>query len=560
MMSELGARKKVITPSYADFIQSISIIFDLNKYDKNDTRPKEMIESRSMSRRQVIHADALKHVFAICKIEANDQKFLKTCFLKIENMLSDLKTMPIFTENSRAYGEICFSKLVSVPQIIFLLRFCRDVQGIVFAGELLHYLEKVVQQDHSWAACIKLLKEEITALISDVECAEFKLSMGKIDHRSFPKTQSIESLLDKLTTEIQFHLDKEKTSEIVQKVRHKLYAAKVVFKTFTFFKKSTFQLMFFDIDMLRESHKRLSWDYVCNKNVDENNFMYKLSADFEAILNLYKKSINYLNAKCLPSNAMQSIASLIRYNNCALLPLVVFKKFQWDLKRNLVNEPYIRSFEKAFLLTAKNYQYGQMAAYIASVLLALKIQKIAILPHQSLEPLTMVMMENCGIENEISLACDTPFGEETLCLPYTSSFNIIKAIGHFNLDVITGAIKEELCNPLAALDGILQRIFEKIDQGDFFVPEYTLPKDLMRIKPVKSLSIDLYDALKNINRLLMQLELTDTIHDVSFIVRVKSSKAGDAINRYLELENSDKINLLKKIDPEQCAKDLSIVQ
>lgn len=555
MMHELGEKEKIITPRYADFIQEISIIFDLNKDSKKGTRPREMSESRSMSRRQSIHGEIVAKIFELCQIEEKDRDFLKTCFLKFENMLSHLRSIPIYSPKSRSHGEICFFWLVALPQIMSLLHYCRDVRGIVFARELLHYLAEVAQQDQPEIACVKLLKGDITALLGGIECADFKIAMGRIDHRSFPKSQSIEDMLASLGIEIKELIGEEKSKEIVHQARLKLLAAKAVFKTFKALGKNKCQVAFSDTERLFESHRRLCQYYVCNSNIDENNFDFLQDNDFNEIVDFYFESVGYVDPKSLPSEVTRTVGDLIRYGNRAFLPLAVFLKFRWDLDRHRVNESYIRQFEKAFLFTTKNYQYGLPAAKIAGTLLALKIQMSDNIPHQSLEPLVMVLMENSPIENDFALLCDTPFGPEPLGRPYTSDYNVAKAICTFNRDVRSKEIDARLCNPLEGLDKILQHIFAKMDNEEFFETNYSLPKTLMLIKPVKPFGTDLYNALKGINGLLNKFNLIELIQDGSYVIRAETSLAGEAINRYLKLANAEKIEILKKIDSEQCGRD-----
>lgn len=560
LMHDLGAKEKIITPCYAEFIQVISIIFDLNKDGKKRARPREMSESRSMSRRQTIHDEVVTNIFELCQVEGKDLGFFKACFLKFENMLSYLKSIPIYSPKSRAHGEMCFFWLVALPQIMSLLHYCRDVRGIAFARELLHYLAEVEQQDLPEKACVKLLKEELTGLLGGVECPDFKIAMGRIDHRSFPKAQSIEDMLASLGTEIQELIGVKKSKEVVQQARFKLLAAKTVFKTFKALRKNTCQVAFPDTEKLFESHRRLCQHYVCNPDLDENNFDFVRSDDFREIADFYFESIGYVDPESLPDEVTRTPGNLIRYCNRAFLPLAVLLKFRWDLERHRVDESYIRQFEKAFLFTAKNYQYGLLAAQIAGVLLALKIQKSDNIPHQSLEPLVMVLMENTPIDNELALLCDTPFGPEAHGRPYTSDFNIAKAIYTFNQDVRSGGVDAKLCNPLEGLDKILQHIFNKLDKGEFFAAEYSLPKTLMLMKPVKAFEMAFYDALKSINGLLNKFNLIERRQDGSYVIRAETSLAGEAINRYLKLKDFEKIEILKKIDPEQCVKDLPEMQ
>ncbi|MCL6264490.1 hypothetical protein [Craterilacuibacter sp. RT1T] len=557
MMFDLGSKEKITTPSYADFIQAISIIFDINKDEKKQTRPREMSESRSILQRQTIHDETIISVLTLCQVEERKQKFLKKCFLKIENILSRLKSTPIFSPKSRLHGDLCFFWLVTLPQTMELLRFCRDVQKIDFAAELLHYLKSLAQQDLPEKACIKMLKDEISELLNGIECSEFKIAIGRIDHRSFPKTKSINTILANLETEISIDLDKENAKDITLKARFKFFAAKFAFRLFKPYSQNKHLVAIPDENTLLEMHQGLRRDYVCNQYFNEYNFEFTHNKHYKSILNLYLNSIEHINCEDLPSEVTSTLGSLISWRNRAFLPAAVIKKFWWDLERNRVDERYIRNFEKAFLFTTSNYQYGQIAAQIASMLLALKIQKVENIPHKSLEPLVMTLMANNPISNEITLFHETPFGPKKGIISDTSDFNIAQAIFNFNSDIRSSALKTDLCNPLTGLNKTLGYIFEKIDQDIFFTPPQPLPNNFLNIKPAKAFTIRLYDALKNINGLLKNFNLIELHRSGSDVICAESSLAGESINRYLRLNNVEKIEILKKIDPEQYSKDYS---
>lgn len=558
MMHKFGQNEKITTPSYADLIQAISIIFDINKDDKKKTRPREMSESRSILQRQTIYDETIVSALNICHIEERKHKFLIKCLLKIENILANLKSIPIFSPKSRLHGELCFFWLVTLPQTIEILRFCRDIQKIDFAAELVNYLTSLAQQDKPEKACINMLKDEINELMNNIECPEFKVAISRIDHRSFPKMKSITDILSNLETEIS--INPGNANAILTKAKLKFIAAKFAFKIFKSHSKNKHLVEIPNEKILSEAHRGLCRGYVCNQYISEYNFEFTHNDNFKFILDLYQKSIRHIDHEDIPKAIKSSPTDLMSCMNRAFLPAAVIAKFYWDLERDRVDEYYIRNFEKEFLATAKNYQYGAIAADIASILLALKIKTLDHLPHRSLEPLAMTLMANNQISNEITFFYDTPFGQEKSIISNTSDFNIALAIFNFNGHIRSGNLTEDLCNPLIGLDEILGYIFEKIDQNNFFTSQKSLPNTITSIKPAKAFTICLYDALKGINGLLKHFNLIESHKGGIDSICTAISLAGDSINRYLRLDTEEMIDILKIIDPERCTKDLIAMQ
>lgn len=560
MMIEQATKDRVSTPSYSDFIQTISVIFDFHGKSHNATRPKEMTESRSMLRRQTIHAEVMMNFLDLFEVQEGAREFIKMLFLKIENILSRFKSIPIYSKNSRSVGKSCFFQLVVLPQVFSVLSFlCRELNS-VFVREQFRYLHAVCRNDQSEQVSIRLLKKEVSELLDDIDCADFKNWLSKIEYDSFPKMKTIERALENLRSEVAVSLNEIHVAKIILFVKSKMLAAKIAFEVFRDVNKNIYPLYFEDERPLMICHENLCERYLCNPDVDEYDFDFLDSKYFKFIIGAFKESVGHMDPDDLPARFKSAPGNLMQCEDGAFFPLVVLEKFKWDFERGRVDEDYIKHFEDAFVQTEKIYQYGVHASLIAGVLLVLKIQSKKSIPHQSLEPLIMIFMRNFPVGNELSLQCATPFGLDSANESYASRFNIAKVIYQFNSDVRQGLLVAELCNPLTGLDEILQYIFNKVDRGDLWLSDFSLPMYLQKMRPVKVFDVDLYDALKGINGLLDKFKLIELIDDESCIIRVKTSLAGDAINRYLKLTDAEKIGILKKIDPEQCAKDLAAMQ
>jgi len=555
-MMDCGNEKKITTPSYAEFIELLVNIFDLNTISKISTRPKEMTEARSMYKRQLAHNEALTQLFLVLGVKEEDHAFLRCCFLKIENMLSFLKSITICTPQPAELGTFSFLKLVALPQILEVLCFFYIKRKIGFSYKMVFYLNRIVQKGAKERDCLQLLRKDLGELLKDHACADFRIELGKLDVRSFPKIKSIDKMLDSLRSDLSKNIkDKERIDRIIAQAKFSFLGAKAAFKALKLLNDHGVYGELLIWNGLKWIHSDLCKHYVCNENVSELDYVLTKDGDLEWISNIFLQAIGHAQYEDIPAEVANSPSCLIQYEKNAFLPWCVYKKLVWDLKRGRVDEAYLKHFEQAFLFTAKKHQYGKIAVNIVTVLLAMKIKIVAKRPHQSLEPLAMVLMENSPIGNEFSLVWQTPFGVEVPESVYTSHFNVAKAVYNFNEFIISEKIDETLCNPLEGLDHILRYVFDEINKKVFFGKNFVLPVSSKFKRPVKILDLDLYDTLKSINRLLDQFNLIKSIRDKCNVICVSASNAGDYINQYLALEPAEKRGILERIDPGKYKED-----
>lgn len=555
LMLTCGNQKKITTPSYAEFIEELSVTFDLNNDELGGIRSREMTESNSLSNRQLIYERVLQELFSLLDINGDDQGFIRRCLLKVENILTHFKSITICSNQSSKQGSAAFFTYIAFPQILEMLRFFNTVRGIEFSLEMRRYLGFIVYQGKNTSDCIKMLKREIAGLITNQDCTEFRSWIDKIDSRSFPKTKTIKKRLQNLHTELTKGIrSSSNTDNLVLQVKFKLLAAKAAFNILKTISSNPHKLSFLlpFHSVVTSAHHNFCTDYICNEEVSEMDYGFTTNDFFQALINHYLQSIESMDPEDIPAEIARSPIALAQYENNAFLPWFVYHQLLWDLGKGRVNALYIRKIENAFLLTIRNYQYGQLADKIVTILLAMKIKTSTSIPHNSLEPLAMALMENNAIANQISQKWETPFGYDEPKGPeeqsgsYTSDFNVTKAIRIFNKSVELGEIDQTPCNPLEGLDQMLKYIFNQIEKGVFFNKELSFPSSLKR--PVKTLDLDRYDALKNINRLLDQFGLIESIKDVYDAISVNTSLAGNFINKYLALAPSEKMAILKVIN------------
>jgi hypothetical protein len=574
LMTVIGERKRITTPSYAEFIEVLAFTFDQKSGDRDETtanamsssrrnprRADAMSASRSMRSKQVAYEQILPKLFSVWGIEKEGYGALETVFLKIENLLSHLKSTTIHSTRRSDYGEWIFFKDIGLPQMIEILRSLSETEDDGFWPEMLGYLVDIIRENKTARECITKLKIEVKSLLDGRHAPDFRVWRDKLNVRSFPKTKRIDNSLAGLRDELlKDNLRGAGLDDLIIKLKYKFMAAKASLAALKFIENNPYSKSLPLHTDLTEAHNQLCVQYILNKNCNEFNFEFDTCRSFALLKTSFLHTIENLSRENIPPEFSRTAGNLLRYEDGAFLPWCAFKKFIFDLNKGNVDETYISIFEKMFLSTAKNYQYGHLGVLIASCLLAMKIKTSDFIPHRSLEPLAMTAILNTAIGVERHFNFATPYGPGQPVLTETSEFNVAKAVGSFNEAVKTTAITQSVCNPLENLDEILKSIFDQIDEEKLSGSEF---KFLNRLKkrPIKTVSWDLYDTLKNINELLYWHNLFESKKsDADSVIYVEKSLAGNFIDKYLALSNPQKREILSKISPEQCSADTEKVQ
>jgi hypothetical protein len=554
-MAAVGGRKRITTPSYAEFIEVLAFTFDQKPDERNGTRADAMSVSRSMRGKQIVYQQIIPKLLSTWEIKKERHKVLETIFFKIENILSHLKSITICSTRQSDYGSEVFFKDIALPQVIEILRFLSETEDNGFWSEMLSYLVDIACGNETAHDCITRLKNEANSLLEGSRASDFKVWLGKLDARSFPKVKSIDNSLSGLRDELlKGSQGSVELDNLIIKLKYKFLAAKASLNALKFIVSNQYSKPFPLQTELAEAHSQLCADYICNKNYDEFNFEFSKDKSFATLKMYFLAAIENLPRENIPRELASTAGNLLAYKDGAFLPWCAAQKFIWDLNRGNVDKAYIFSFEEMFLSTTKNYQYGRLGVEIASYLLATKIRTSNSIPHRSLEPLVMIVMANTATGNELLFRFATPYGPEQSILSETSEFNITKAVELFNEAVKTNIITQAICNPLENLDEILQSIFDLMDEEFKF-------SNALKKRPAKTVSWDLYDTLKSINKLLYWHNLFETMKfDLDSAIYVEKSLAGNFIDKYLALDDLQKRKILRKISPEQYNADMEKAQ
>lgn len=560
-----GDKNKVKSPDYAEFVDFLSTTFEPIK-EKNGKgsarRPRELLEAKSMSKRQVVYAEVLDRLCNILEVSEQDRSIFRSCFLKIENVLSVFNSELICTPLSEREGRAIFFRLIALPQFKEFLRFWGGKKFFLVAAEMWRYIDISEDKNFDSGEFLMFFRSDVLAVVQDIPASSFKISVGKMDSRSFPKMTSIVNILDELRDEILPVISscKVDVEEIIYQIRCKFLAAKLVFKLL---KINHSFVGDFKVEVspgFEVAHQLFCNNYLCSEEVRGDGFdvkagkVFNLAGDenLKYIIFNFKRAAGHIDYDDVPNAVANNPLLLCNYQDNALLPWYVYHKLLFDLNRDRIDDFYLKHFESAFLGTAKKYQYGLVAVQISSILIACKIKMCRFVPPQSLEPLAMVMMRSAIVSGDISLRCLNPFGLDEVKSDYTSDLNVARAISVFNSLVRSNEIQAGICNPLDGVDRLLQHIFDQVDLG-----REVDGKVLERNKSVKGFDVSLYDAVKGINRLLHLFGLSEKEDLKLKGMRVVCSCAGEAINRYLSLDVGEKIKILSIIDFEQCATDLN---
>ncbi|VWC75949.1 hypothetical protein BLA9940_04454 [Burkholderia aenigmatica] len=571
-MTAIGKTPRIATPSYADFIQILTSIFDQKSDENKQTRSDKLSESRSMHRKQSVYESLITKLLSTWGINKEHQKPLRIALQKIENILSHLKSITICSVYVREYGDGVFFRDIALPQTIEILHFLSKSEDAEFWKEMHDYFTDLVLANKSTRDCITKLRNEAKNLLDSHQedlhrTSEFRTWLDKLDTRSFPKMDSIDVSLSRLRDD---PLNKNQLSdtadELIAKLRYKFLAAKASFYALKFISENEYSQPYPLNSELTNAHSRVCTDYIFKSSEEESSIPIDIDAELSAHpgFNLLKEnfltSIGYISLEQIPSEISRTPLNLIAYRDGVLLPWCAHEKFIWDLTKGNIDEAYISGFEEMFLATTKSYQYGSLGATLATLLLGMKIKTSEFIPHQALEPVVMAELKNSADSIEPHHIFSTPFGESDPVFLRRPDFNIARGVGQFNRLISANNFNQTRCNPLERIDDILKLILSTTADDGSKAEEVRLPTAL-RKRPIKYSDMSIYDALKNLNELLHLCDLVETERlDTNGTTYVEESLAGQYINEYLVLSNSEKREILKRISPEDYKIDMDKMQ
>lgn len=472
--------------------------------------------------------------------------FISQSLIKVENILAHLKSIPLYTDISKNTGDNLFFTQFTVPFLKQLCSLTSEYTGSFFFFSLDKFLFSG-DECNSSKDIISLLKREISSELGHIDkssSSEFKLTLSKLDDRSFPSRYSIKKYIDKLHQNILTIECEDKANSVSLKIHTIFLAAKVAFVFAKFMEANYPEKNNIDSE-IKIAFLLFNKEYTLNPNVSSENDSYIDNAKFITCKNYFLDRINLENpVSFLKENGTRA---LWKYKNGIFTSYAIREQLLWDINKGLFTECGINQFIKNCIPELSKRQTGTDGVDIAVILMGMKVLLSKHITNNSLEPLINFLIDNLEKHNLLSFVANTPFGSYIPGNLTASEINVALAIRSFNESVCKGIINVEFCNPLSPLNEILNAYFDK----------GTLTKRQIERKPIKTEKATTYDALKNINYYILAFGLQGEVKfNSAGHVIVVSSKYGDGINNYLSLLDSEKKTILKLISPDEFSLDL----
>lgn len=534
-----------MTPKFSSFIDFIAVAIGAFEGRK---RKKVFSELKTFSAKQVYFSDFIEQAKLELNFSDSEMAFISESIFKVENILSNLRSTPLYTDIPQGTASHLFFYQFTVPFIKQLCSLTSELADSLF----FHTLDKFLfskKECNSLRDVISLFKKEISSELSDIDAnsaTEFKLALSKLDERSFPSRSSIKNHIDKLHHNI-LTLERKgqsRANSFCLRIHTIFFAAKVAF-IFTKYREAEYgKVNIFDSE-IENLFLLFNKEYTLNINVPSEDDSYTTNAKFITCKNHFLEKIKQENPVLyLKENGT---SALWKYKNGIFLSYAIREQLLWDINKRLYSEGGINKFIKNFIPELSKRQTGTDGVDIAVILIGMKVLLSKNITNNSLEPLINFCIDNLEKHNLISFVANTPFGSYLPKNLTASEINIALAIRTFNESVFRGVVNVKFCNPLSPLNELLNTYF---DNG-------ALTKRVIERKPIKTEKTTTYDALRNINYYILAFGLEEkTQITKAGYVNVLSSKSGAGINNYLSLVDEEKKRILNLISPEEFSLDL----
>lgn len=556
-----GKARRISTPTYAQVIETLAFIFGQKPDDRPKTRAHAMSDSRSFSRKQLIRRELVKRLLSTWGISKGHGEIVKSILEKVENILSIAKSSTICSSEPSERGNAIFFRKVAFPQVILALRHLRATQDEIFWREMHSYLNDITQNEISIDECIAKLKRETRNLLPPYPNLDFRIWLGQLNSKSFPKLKSVEQSLSGLHDQIgDIERDDIKTGSLFATIKCKFLAAKATISALKFIQDNPDGRPQKIEGASLAAHVFLS-RHICKTNNSEHRHILDDIFD-DRILDIQYLTENFLNTvnnqdiEDIPDEIHKTPDSLLSYKNGTLFPHALYKNLIDCFRNKNISEEDISRLEKIFLSTKDNHQYGSLGFTIATLLLGQKVKTSRAIPPQSLEPLTMEARKYSAAPLKPFPLFLTPFGTAPATLENIPEYRVVTLIGQFNREMIERGYKHHLCNPFEKLDDILKFYLSKAKK-DGTRPKHVSHPSRLPKRPSKLSDMDIYDTVKNINEIFFTHELADDVmFDKRGAMYTQKSRVGRHINEYLALSDAEKREILEMICSEKYQADI----
>lgn len=528
------------TPNFFTLIEFIAIALDI--FEKN-SRKRIFSESKSYTRKQLAFKTFTSEVEKKILLSEEQRKNLFCSLMKVENILSDLKSTPIYSDIAPHNAEKIFVNLFTIPFIRQLCSTISTIDNNIFFCVLSELLNSPFTTQN-------IIKNFKTILIQKIEkfdihestLRDIKIKLSKLSSKAFNTVKNIE----KESSEIycKDFSDKSTLLKLQNTVRITWLAGRFAFLLAKKIENMQTELACNEKTII-DSFKNLGEEYIFNSKIEDTNDCYIHNSNFILCKKFFLKQIRQEDPAIFLK--MHGTTKLWFYKEGLFLSYCLWHQLLSDLAKNRFTEErhkiYLGQIKKL-----KTRQPGNDAVNIAIILIGMTVITSHTIPTNSLTPLVNLFIEHLpkGKGDILTFLTQTPFGDFIPDQQYSNESNLTFAIKSFNDGVKSGTISAPFCNPLSPLNNILETYFSNGKLSK---------RDLNR-RSIKTEKCSIYDALRSIDHLILSFGLEDTTEftDATFC-KVTKSHCGENINQYLTLPYPKRKKILEDIDAIRVSKE-----
>lgn len=536
------SEKKVRTPIYFDLILFLVDVFDFN-IGKDGRAVSDL---RLNINRARACDEVLSSLAKIIGLNSGQAEYVRGCLLRLENVVELIHREPLFSSCSQGEGAAKFFKIVTLPLLMEI------TDEILLSNEIpvLREFKRMswILYDNDSGTLVKEVKREVRQSLEGVDAPLAKVRLGKLVPGTYFKLSSI----NKLCEEIPEHAlaGGESVSHVVMS---KLIAARIIYKCLELRGRLNDVAVSLDTNGV-ECCTVLARNYICNERASVLGVSNELNAvefAWRYIFNRFKDSVNCID----PSdkyNLHLKLCNVVPDEYVVWEMVVFFENAVIAAGMKHVVGLNIDNVQSSFLKVAEFYQIGNVARVLSALLIGLKVNDVAKIPPNSLNPLVSVVVEYGFGRGAGVFRFSTPFGMDS-SIESTDSVNFQLAVGLCNELILENNLGFRLCNPLRGLERLLVLLFNCDDRG------VALDRaEVEKISPLVGMKVNFYDALKSINKYLFRFSLVKDFLEAPDGFRCQSSLLGRNVNKYLALDDQKKLHLLSLIDRDAYCEDLNL--
>ncbi|MBP2171113.1 hypothetical protein J2125_004305 [Erwinia toletana] len=527
------------TPRFYSFIDELATVLDLFH---DQSRKRALSESRTFYQKQIYYQDFSARLQQRLEITDGEKNYLSGVLSRLENLLSVLANIPVYSTTAPAQASNSFFNLFTY---VFFINLASEMAN-KNASPFVNYFHRMSGGDFTKPISVdalllharKIIKEEVVNVLENRKLASsLSVYLARLDKRSFPKVSSIIKLKEDFCREAVFL--KEKSAECyASKIYTILLACRVIFHLRKGAGESPMKLSLYDLAIQNKAS-----DFINNTVLHE-----KAGADLSAIeddndyiacreyfLRLIQQQdpVNYLK--------QHDTRALWGHDNQVFLSYCMREQLYSDINKGRLINGTAGNFTRIIELLSDR-QSGEDGLYIAMFGIVLTLRQQESVNYNLLEPLVNYYIDCQNIRNIWYFEFKTPFENYIPSDLTVREVNLALAIRSYNRSVDEGKINAEYCNPLRPLEKILK---------SYFLAKKFTSKNL-EVSPVQGVKETIYDSLKKINFHIMHYGLHKeiSVHD-NGCISVLESLAGEYINKFLKLNQSQKMDIMRDVSPDE---------